>query len=155
MIARRRISPTTRRLPTSTSHALGSWNAGGCGGMIQRSNTTTTRPRQPRGGGYVVSESASGPWLQNQPMREPISAELKAAYLQVWKIIDAYADATATADRKEALLRQTVAEFGAAETAGALGFLAGSVLLSGIARLQGRSLDEVRRDWGERLPDVL
>lgn len=87
--------------------------------------------------------------------RVAISPELKAAYLDAWSVVAAYATRDATGPEKERLLREVVERHGGAETAGAIGFLAGSVLLQMISTLKGEPLASLRDDITARLPALL
>ncbi|HVV75751.1 MAG TPA: hypothetical protein VHC43_06905 [Mycobacteriales bacterium] len=72
-----------------------------------------------------------------------------------WAIVSAYSADTVTPAKKVTLIDGVIADYGAAETAEALGFLAGSVLLPGLADQLGMSLDQARQQLGTVLSHAL
>ena len=71
--------------------------------------------------------------------RHRVTPELKATYVDCWAIVSQFADVSATDSEKFANITRVVDAYGAAETAAALGFLAGSVLLSAVRRIDGHN----------------
>jgi hypothetical protein len=75
--------------------------------------------------------------------------------LSSWAIVSAYSADIATPAEKIGVIDGVITEYGAAETASALGFLAGSVLLPGLADRLGVTVDQVRQEFGALLAHAL
>lgn len=84
-----------------------------------------------------------------------MQTETRECLLSAWAIVSAFSvDASPTADTG-GVVDGVIADFGAAETAGALGFLAGSVLLPGLADQLGVTVEEARQRFGMLLSQAL
>ena len=84
-----------------------------------------------------------------------MDAEARDCLYSSWAIVSAYSVDTVTPAEKVSLIDGVIADYGAAETAEALGFLAGSVLLPGLAHQLGVPLDQARQQFGTVLSHAL
>ncbi|HVT22727.1 MAG TPA: hypothetical protein VHE57_15200 [Mycobacteriales bacterium] len=84
-----------------------------------------------------------------------VDVEMRECLLSSWAIVSAYSGDIATPAERVGVIDGVIADHGAAETARALGFLAGSVLLPGLADQLGVTVDEARTQFGTVLSHAL
>lgn len=84
-----------------------------------------------------------------------MDAQVRECIFSSWAIVSAYSVDGLTAADKLTVVDAVIADYGAAETAEALGFLAGSVLLPGLADQLGVTLDQARQQFGAVLSHAL
>ncbi|MGN6473035.1 MAG: hypothetical protein ACTHK4_05210 [Mycobacteriales bacterium] len=84
-----------------------------------------------------------------------MDTKTRECLLSSWAIVSAYSGDAATVAERVGVIDGVIADYGAAQTAGALGFLAGSVLLPGLADQMGVPLDQARQEFGALLSCAL
>jgi hypothetical protein len=84
-----------------------------------------------------------------------MDAETRECLLSSWAIVSAYASDSTTSAERVGVIDGVIEDHGATEAVGALGFLAGSVLLPGLAEQLGVTVDEARQQLGAMLAHAL
>jgi hypothetical protein len=84
-----------------------------------------------------------------------METDARECLLSSWAIVSAYSGDSTTTAEKVGVIDGVIADHGAAETASALGFLAGSVLLPGLADQLGVTVDQARQQFGAVLSHAL
>jgi hypothetical protein len=80
-----------------------------------------------------------------------VDVETRECLLSSWAIVSAYSGDAMTPGERVCVIDGVLEDHGAAETAGALGFLAGAVLLPGLADQLGVTVEEARQQFGAML----
>ncbi|HVY10040.1 MAG TPA: hypothetical protein VHB18_07840 [Mycobacteriales bacterium] len=84
-----------------------------------------------------------------------MNSESRECLLSSWAIVSAYSGDTTTPAERVCVIDGVIEDHGAVETAGALGFLAGSVLLPGLAEQMGVTIEQARQQLGTVLSRAL
>jgi hypothetical protein len=84
-----------------------------------------------------------------------VDVQTRECILSSWAIVSAYSTDSSSPAEKVCVVDGVIEDFGAVETAGALGFLAGSVLLPGLAERLGVTVDQARQQFGAVLSHAL
>jgi hypothetical protein len=84
-----------------------------------------------------------------------MDTETRECLLSSWAIVSAYSGDTTSAAERVCVIDGVINDHGAAQTAEALGFLAGCVLLPGLADQLGITVDQARHQLGSMLSEAV